>query len=30
RHVLRKPVQDEETIADLVAHVLRALGAPGY
>ncbi|MEU3835849.1 TetR/AcrR family transcriptional regulator [Streptomyces microflavus] len=30
RHVLRKPVQDEETIAALVAHVLRALGAPGY
>ncbi|WP_326685665.1 TetR/AcrR family transcriptional regulator [Streptomyces microflavus] len=30
RHVLRKPVQDEETIADLVAHVLRALGTPGY
>ncbi|WP_405685390.1 TetR/AcrR family transcriptional regulator [Streptomyces sp. NBC_00057] len=28
RHVLRKPVQDEETIAALVAHVLRALGAP--
>ncbi|MER5851618.1 TetR/AcrR family transcriptional regulator [Streptomyces sp. NPDC002012] len=28
RHVLRKPVQDEETIAALVAHVLRTLGAP--
>ncbi|MEU9618568.1 MULTISPECIES: TetR/AcrR family transcriptional regulator [unclassified Streptomyces] len=28
RHVLRKPVQDEETVAALVAHVLRALGAP--
>ncbi|MFD9601897.1 TetR/AcrR family transcriptional regulator [Streptomyces sp. NPDC059970] len=28
RHVLRKPAQDEETIAALVAHVLRALGAP--
>ncbi|WP_327369257.1 TetR/AcrR family transcriptional regulator [Streptomyces sp. NBC_01217] len=28
RHVLRKPVQDAETIAALVAHVLRALGAP--
>ncbi|MFD4945027.1 TetR/AcrR family transcriptional regulator [Streptomyces sp. NPDC058239] len=28
RHVLRKPVQDEETIAALVAHVLRALGVP--
>ncbi|CAO0831587.1 hypothetical protein SMICM17S_02383 [Streptomyces microflavus] len=24
------PRPDEETIADLVAHVLRALGAPGY
>ncbi|WP_433401923.1 TetR/AcrR family transcriptional regulator [Streptomyces sp. CA-146814] len=30
RHVLRKPVQDEETVAALVAHVLRALRAPGY
>ncbi|MEV1044521.1 TetR/AcrR family transcriptional regulator [Streptomyces sp. NPDC049916] len=30
RHVLRKPAQDEETITALVAHVLRALGAPGY
>ncbi|WP_411079975.1 TetR/AcrR family transcriptional regulator [Streptomyces sp. cmx-18-6] len=30
RHVLRKPVQDEPTIATLVAHVLRSLGAPGY
>ncbi|MFE7355350.1 TetR/AcrR family transcriptional regulator [Streptomyces sp. NPDC057543] len=28
RHVLRKPVHDEETVAALVAHVLRALGAP--
>ncbi|MFC8695237.1 TetR/AcrR family transcriptional regulator [Streptomyces parvus] len=30
RHVLRKPVQDEETIATLVDHVLRSLRAPGY
>ncbi|RPK60601.1 Nucleoid occlusion factor SlmA [Streptomyces sp. ADI96-02] len=30
RHVLRKPVQDEETVAALVAHVLRSLRAPGY
>ncbi|MFJ9678114.1 TetR/AcrR family transcriptional regulator [Streptomyces sp. NPDC101194] len=29
RHVLRKPVQDEETIRALVDHVLRALGALG-
>ncbi|MEU5714729.1 TetR/AcrR family transcriptional regulator [Streptomyces sp. NPDC020403] len=30
RHVLRKPSQDEETVAALVAHVLRSLGAaPG-
>ncbi len=29
RHVLRKPIQDEETIATLVDHVLRALRAPG-
>ncbi|MFD4761476.1 TetR/AcrR family transcriptional regulator [Streptomyces sp. NPDC058439] len=28
RHVLRKPVYDEDTVAALVAHVLRALGAP--
>ncbi|WP_327258891.1 MULTISPECIES: TetR/AcrR family transcriptional regulator [unclassified Streptomyces] len=28
RHVVRKPVHDEETVAALVAHVLRALGAP--
>ncbi|MFF2328226.1 MULTISPECIES: TetR/AcrR family transcriptional regulator [unclassified Streptomyces] len=28
RHVLRKPVQDEETIRALVDHVLRSLGAP--
>ncbi|MER5361376.1 TetR/AcrR family transcriptional regulator [Streptomyces sp. NPDC002785] len=28
RTVLRKPVQDEGTIAALVAHVLRALGVP--
>ncbi|MGC5004456.1 TetR/AcrR family transcriptional regulator [Streptomyces sp. NBC_00353] len=28
RHVLRKPSQDEATIAALVTHVLRALGAP--
>lgn len=27
RHVLRKPPQDEATIAALVAHVLRSLGA---
>lgn len=27
RHVLRKPAQDEATVATLVAHVLRALGA---
>ncbi|CAM5642935.1 TetR family transcriptional regulator [Streptomyces badius] len=30
RHVLRKPAQDEETIATLVDHVLRSLRAPGY
>ncbi|MEI7030634.1 TetR/AcrR family transcriptional regulator [Streptomyces pratensis] len=30
RHVLGKPVQDEETVAALVDHVLRALRAPGY
>ncbi|MFJ4838280.1 TetR/AcrR family transcriptional regulator [Streptomyces sp. NPDC088746] len=32
RHVLRKPAQDEATVAALVAHVLRSLtgaGAPG-
>ncbi|MET7522232.1 TetR/AcrR family transcriptional regulator [Streptomyces sp. NPDC005248] len=28
RHVLRKPGQDEATVAALVTHVLRALGAP--
>ncbi|MER5615271.1 TetR/AcrR family transcriptional regulator [Streptomyces sp. NPDC002215] len=28
RHVLRKPVHDEEEIAALVAHVLRAIGVP--
>ncbi|MER5495986.1 MULTISPECIES: TetR/AcrR family transcriptional regulator [unclassified Streptomyces] len=28
RHVLRMPIQDEEEIAALVAHVLRAIGAP--
>ncbi|MGW2177208.1 TetR/AcrR family transcriptional regulator [Streptomyces sp. NPDC001732] len=28
RHVLRKPIQDEAEIAALVAHVLRAIGAP--
>jgi len=28
RHVLRKPMQDEETIAALVGRVLRSLGAP--
>ncbi|MEU9092563.1 TetR/AcrR family transcriptional regulator [Streptomyces sp. NPDC048428] len=27
RHVLRKPMQDEETVAALVAHVLRSMGA---
>ncbi|MEU8674024.1 TetR/AcrR family transcriptional regulator [Streptomyces sp. NPDC048560] len=27
RHVLRKPPQDEATVAALVAHVLRSLGA---
>jgi AcrR family transcriptional regulator len=27
RHVLRKPAQDEETVASLVDHVLRSLGA---
>ncbi|MGW1224076.1 TetR/AcrR family transcriptional regulator [Streptomyces sp. NPDC001478] len=27
RHVLRKPMQDEEEVARLVEHVLRALGA---
>ncbi|KQX84092.1 MULTISPECIES: TetR/AcrR family transcriptional regulator [Streptomyces] len=27
RHVLRKPAQDEATVASLVAHVLRSLGA---
>ncbi|WP_406453580.1 TetR/AcrR family transcriptional regulator [Streptomyces sp. NBC_00876] len=27
RHVLRKPMQDEETVAALVDHVLRSLGA---
>ncbi|MGW8884727.1 TetR/AcrR family transcriptional regulator [Streptomyces sp. NPDC055749] len=30
RHVLRKPIQDEATIASLVDHVLRSLGAPGF
>ncbi|MFI8436572.1 TetR/AcrR family transcriptional regulator [Streptomyces sp. NPDC079020] len=30
RHVLRRPVHDEATVAALVAHVLRALGAEGY
>ncbi|GAA1321847.1 hypothetical protein GCM10009647_055330 [Streptomyces sanglieri] len=28
RHVLRKPIQDEEEIAALVTHVLRAIGVP--
>lgn len=27
RHVLRKPMQDAETVASLVGHVLRSLGA---
>lgn len=27
RHVLRKPMQDAETVAALVTHVLRSLGA---
>lgn len=27
RHVLRKPAQDEATVAALVAHVLRSLSA---
>ncbi|MEV7402196.1 TetR/AcrR family transcriptional regulator [Streptomyces sp. NPDC091267] len=27
RHVLRKPMQDAETVAELVGHVLRSLGA---
>lgn len=29
RHVLRKPMQDAETVAALVGHVLRSLGAGG-
>ncbi|MEV6161151.1 TetR/AcrR family transcriptional regulator [Streptomyces sp. NPDC052052] len=28
RHVLRKPMQDERTIRELVDHVLRSLGVP--
>lgn len=28
RHVLRKPIHDEEEIAALVAHALRAIGVP--
>ncbi|MFC9752814.1 TetR/AcrR family transcriptional regulator [Streptomyces sp. NPDC056921] len=28
RHILRKPVHDEEEIAALVAHALRAIGVP--